>query len=297
MRIRCLIALLLIQVAAPARADFQYQQNFDNLTTGRTQPSPGAAGQGGWYSVLAQNGGFGEIQNSIANSGRALHQFTAATTPANLQTIDTVNLGTVDVNLLPQVALSFDFYGQTDNLSAVNSFIASMAANGGPFPGFEIVGVGIGAGNGAPKQTTGLNVALGTFNGTNNNVLIPLSVGQRLAFGTWHSVSVAIDQGRDRYVSITVDGQTQDLSSYALVRSFDQGQPLRGHLIEKLTASLIPSDVGGNRTNDSIYWDNIRLTAVPEPASLLMLALGLAGTATFAARRLAGRPGQGEAGR
>jgi hypothetical protein len=110
----------------PALADTIYQENFDGLALGQTQPYPGVVGQGGWYSVLAQSGGYGEIQSTIANSGNALHEFTAATTPPSLQTIDACNLNGDDANVLPIVTLSVDFYAHTSNLSAVNNFSADI---------------------------------------------------------------------------------------------------------------------------------------------------------------------------
>jgi hypothetical protein len=278
---------LTVGTVPDADAAFLYQENFDALAVGHTQPFPGDSGQGGWYAVLAVGDAFGEVQDALGNPGRALHQFAPATNPASLQTIDDRPFAPVAVAGL--VTLSFDFYARTSDPTAVNNFIASLTAIGGPHPGFQIIGVGIGAGNGTPKNVTGVNVNLAAFNGTDNNVPVPLTVGQSLAFEQWHSVSVTLDHDLDRYVSITVNGATQDLSVFQPPRSFDGGMALRGALIETLSAGIIPDDVGGVQTDDDIYWDNILLmsdvapAAVPEPASAGLLAAG--GLAVAAVRR------------
>lgn len=210
-----LLLFVFLSLITRVNAGFVYSQNFDGLTVGQTQPFPRAPGRGGWYSVLAENGGFGEIQGAVANSGLALHQFTAATTPPDSQTIDRIELGSINVNHLPWVSLSFDFLGRTSDLDAVNSFQASILAGGGPFPGFEIIGAGIGAGNGTAKRETGLNLSLATFNGLDNNESIPLVVGQDLDFDAWHSVSIMIDQSRSLRVNRSQRGYAGSVQLFA----------------------------------------------------------------------------------
>lgn len=265
-------------------ANFVYQQNFDGLSVGHTQPFPGAPGQGGWYNAFAQGSAFGEVQAAVANTGQALHEFTAATNQNQQQTIDKRDFSAVDVNALPLVTLSLEFYAHTSNLNAVNNFIANMTAFGEP-GSFNIIGIGLGGGNGTPKAQTGVGVHLAAFNGVNNNDPIPLSVGQHLAFDTWHSVSVTLDQIQDRYVSITVDGNTQNLSAFIPERNFPFGLPVRGHLITYLSAQVVPDDVGGVRSNDDVYWDNVSLTAVPEPSTIILACVAVAGLALPSLRR------------
>ncbi len=277
--------LCLIMAAHAVGATFSYQENFNSLSVGHTQPFPGAPGQGGWFNASAQGSAFGEIQSTVANTGRALHEFTATTNPNGQQTIDKRNFSTVDVNGLPLVTLSLDFYAHTSNLNAVNSFIADMTALGGPGGPFNVIEIGLGGGNGTPKSTTGVSVTLAAFDGVINNGPIPLSVGQHLAFDTWHSVSVTLDQVLDRYVSITVDSNTQNLSAFIPRRDFPGGIPTRGHLIDHLSAQVIPTDVGGVQTDDDIYWDNISLTAVPEPSTWALTLTGIASAAIVCKRR------------
>ncbi len=283
------LAAGLLLACALARADLVYGESFDALTPGVTQAFPGDAGQGGWFSALALSPAYGEIQGAVALSGLALHEFTSATNPPAVQTIDRRDFTAFDVSGSPLISLSFDFYAHSSNLAAVNIFSAVLEASGGPHPGFQIIGVGLGAGNGTPKSVTGLNVGLAAFNGIDNNGPIALGVGQGLAFDAWHHLSVSLNQAQDRWISITVDGQTQDLSAYMPPRSFlDGGVSQRGQLIETLAASLIPDDLGGVRSDDDIYWDNVSLFAqsVPEPATAPLLLAGALGGWLLRRRRL-----------
>ena len=58
-----------------------YATDFDGLSLGPTQPQPGAAGHDGWYSALAVAPAYGEIQDAVAVSGNALHEFTGIANP------------------------------------------------------------------------------------------------------------------------------------------------------------------------------------------------------------------------
>lgn len=291
-RFGCIAGMALLSAISAARAagaPFVYAETFDGLSVGHTQPFPGDPGQGGWYSAFAQGDAFGEIQSAVADTGRALHEFTAATNPNRQQTIDRRDFSPVDVNSLPLVTLSLTFYAHTSNLNAVNNFLADVTALGGPGDPRNIIAIGLGGGNGTLKSQTGVSVALAAFNGVNNNDPIPLSVGQHLSFDAWHSVSVTLNQIQDRYVSITVDGNTQDLSAFIPPRDFPFGLPVRGNLIDRLDAEVVPDDVGGVRTDDDVYWDNVSLTAVPEPSTVMLACTALAGLALLGRRLMAQR--------
>ena len=163
---------------------------------------------------------FGEIQIAIANEGRALHEFAPSTNPSGLQTIDRRDLGALDAtNAANNITLSTNFYAHTSDLSGSNIYSANFRVTGGPHPGFDIVGFGLFGGHFVPKNVTGVSVALGLFNGVDNNEPLPLTVGQHLTWDAWHTLTFSIDQLADRYVSITVDGATQDLSAYRPPRS------------------------------------------------------------------------------
>ena len=120
-----------------------------------------------------------------------------------------------------------------------------------------------------------MTVNVDSFNGTDNNEPVFPSVGQHLAWDTWHTVSLSINPLADRYISITVDGQTQSLSSIPLPRDLVNGLWVREPLIEDVYTQIIPTDVGGFETSDDVYWDNLSVTVVPEPTGLALATIAL----------------------
>ena len=272
-----------------ARGDIVYQTNFDTLALGRTEPSP-ATGQDGWYRQIAEGDALGEIQDVVANGGRSLHQHTATTVPPALQTYDVRDVGPLSLRNTGMITLSVDFLARSSDLSTVNSYVAELVVLGGPHPGFEIIGFGLLAGNGSLKSDTGVNVIIAAFNGATNNDPIPLTVGQNLAWDTWHSVSISLDHHSDSWLSITVDGQTEDISAFQPARSDDGSQWLRGQLLEYVRAGIVPTDVGGDRTDDDVYWDNLSVTASPavpeiDPAGIGSVMALLSGGLALIERR------------
>ncbi len=69
----------------------------------------------------------------------------------------------------------------------------------------------------------------------------------------------------DRYVSIDVDGVTQDLRAFLLPRSELGGVWSRGALIEEVLAVLVPTDDFGGRTDDGVFWDNLAIRVSQSP--------------------------------
>ncbi len=242
----------------PART-VVYVTNFDGLAPGLTQPFPGTPGQDGWYQELAQAPGFGEIQNQVAVSGQALHEFTSSDVPGHFQTIDKRLITPPNLRRFPLITLQVDFYARTSALDAQNGYDAFMAVSGGPHPGYEIVGFGLTSGNGVPKGEAQVNIVLNSFNGQDNNVPVFPSVGQHLAWERWHRVILVVDQSRDRYVSLTVNGRTEDLSGYTLPRSELNGIWSRGQLMEAIIANIAPHGEFVDKSDDDIYWDNLRI--------------------------------------
>lgn len=242
-----------------ARHTIIYATNFDNFVPGLTQPYPGTGGQDGWYQELAQAPGFGEIQNQASVSGKALHEFTSSTVPGLFQTIDKRLITPPNLRRYPRITLQVDFYARTSDLDAQNIYDAFLTVNGGPHPGYEIVGFGLTSGNGVPKAEAQLNIVLNSFNGQDNNMPVLPFVGQNLAWEQWHRVILVIDQSRDRYVSITVNGHKEDLSSYTLPRSELDGVWSRGQLMEEIIANIAPHVEYAGMSEDDIYWDNLRI--------------------------------------
>jgi hypothetical protein len=166
-----------------------YTTDFDSLTIGLTQNYPGDPGQDGWFFVGAGTNGYGEIQNSIANAGNALHEFAS--------------------------------------------------------------------GNGMLKSERGIDVNISAFNGVDNNSAVPLTIGQGLAWDTWHTLTLVMHQTEDHYISLTVDGEMEDLTAYPLPRSEYEGVWNRGQLMETINAQIVSS---GELTDDDVYWDNLSLS-------------------------------------
>jgi hypothetical protein len=95
--------------------------------------------------------------------------------------------------------------------------------------------------------------------GADNTVPVPLTVGQGLAWETWHHVALVIDQRSDRCIFLTVDGQTQLLGNPVLPRSFDADAQVwkRRQLIGRLQMLVTARHWDSEKTDDDIYWDNI----------------------------------------
>lgn len=238
-----------------------YRSNFNSLSAGLTQPFPGAPRQDGWFSELALPPAYGEIQKDIARGRQALHEFTSVSVPDFTQTIDKRFITPPDLSSYPIITLQVDFYAHTSDLSASNVYGAVLGVTGGPHPGFQMLEFSVNSGNGVPKADAGVNIGLSRFNGVDNNEPIPLSVGQNLAWDTWHRVIVVANQASDRYVSITVDRQSEDLKAYLLPRSdVAPGVWERGQLMEEIQAVIAPNAEFGGASDDDIYWDNLIIT-------------------------------------
>jgi hypothetical protein len=238
-----------------------YKSNFNSLNAGLTQPFPGAARQDGWFSELAISPAYGEIQKDNALGRHALHEFTSVSVPNFTQTIDKRLITPPDLSRYSIITLQVDFYAHSSDLNASDVYGVALAITGGPFPGFEIMQFSVNSGNGVPKGESGVNIGLSRFNGVDNNEPIPLTVGQNLAWDSWHRVTVIADQASDHYISLTVDRQSEDLSAYLLPRSeVAPGVFERGQLMEEIQAVIAPNSDFGGASDDDIYWDNLMIT-------------------------------------
>lgn len=261
--------LVLVLVSSPAVSQEKascsskitvYKQNFNSLKSGPMQPFPGAPGQDGWFNSLQPDPSYGEITGTIALGRRALHEFTSSAVEGPVQKIDERLITPPNLSRYPRITLQTNFYARTSNLKAANIYTATLGVRGGPSPGFDIVRLIVVSGNGTPKETAGLNILVERFNGVDNNEPIVPMVGQNLAWNKWHAVTFVVDQAKDRYVSIEVDGKVQDLSAYLLPRSQTApGVWKRGKLMENIQAVIYPNDDFGGSSNDDIYWDNLKI--------------------------------------
>ena len=263
MRSGLAIILTICLPALQTGAEIVYETDFDDLSVGVTQPYPGDPGHDGWYAELAVGDAFGEVQNAVAEAGNALHEHADITSTSGTQTIDRLSLVPPDLQANPIITLSADFYCASSDLDITNPYSALLEVTGGPHPGFNMIGFALNGGNGSPKSLTGVNVGVSAFDGTNNHFAIPLTVGQQLAWNTWHHVTLVADQSAGTWVSITVDDGTQELDAFLLPHSFDGESWVRGQLIEVLSAQVVPIDWPDEESSDEVYWDNVCLTVDP----------------------------------
>ncbi len=236
-----------------------FATDFDDLAPGPTHHHPGDEAQDGWYYGTRPD--FDQIQQDIVVAGQALRLFIDADDTEGAQTNVLRPIEPPDLSRSPVVTLEADFYAATSDPEAINEYQAALEISGGPHPGFVIVGFGLSSGNGTAKNIRNIDVGLACFNGLDNNVPIPLTVGQTLDWETWHHIKLVIDQRADRYVSLTVNEETQTLSEYALPRSFDWDAQewKRGQQIEQIQATIRAYHWANETSTDDIYWDNLEL--------------------------------------
>lgn len=251
-------------LAGPMSAQAQqvvYETNFDALDLGPLQHHPGVPEQDYWYYVSQDpdSGSLGEIQDAVANTGRALHEHVDHDYGIWAQIEDSRNITpSVDINGLLLITLQVDFYAHTSDPNTDDFYSAPFRVWGGPHPGYEIVAFTVSSGNGALKKDRKLDLDFAAFNGSNNNYVYTPSNARTLEWDAWHSVTVVIDQYNDRYVSITVDGVTEDVSQHPLPRSDDGGVWKRGQLIDVVNTRILCN----GQSDDDIYWDNLSLTSI-----------------------------------
>lgn len=224
----------------------------------------------GWTPELSAGMGETAIQDSLSVAyGALVIQAPWASEPG--QAIRVARpLQVQDVGATATVSVSGDFNCSTSNQLALNGFDGGVWLVGGMGNQDRITGMQIGAGNGVERNVTGLCVRLEQFNeGEMRNDPIPLVVGQGLTWDAWHHATLEIDQAADRYVRLSVDGDTQDLSAFRLPRTIDGEVATRGNRIDAINLSLTPTEWPDplTRTDDWIYWDNLLVTIGRAPGA------------------------------
>jgi len=255
-----LLIVLTALSATPASAAVVYETDFNDLTVAHTEYPP-HPGHDGWYKERAEGDAYGEIQELIANDGRALHEFAPASNGQGNQTIDR-RLIDPPVTPFSTMTLSVDFYCASSDLGATNIYEAVFSVWDDTHPGFLMIKFKLEGGNGTPKEETGVKVTLYEFNNdpeNPNNLYLPISIGNELAWNTWHHIELIIDYANDEYISVEVDGELEDLSGHTPERSWpDFGQ---GTFLQRIEATLIPWPWDPpNLSDDDVYWDNLSLT-------------------------------------
>ncbi|MEM6776062.1 MAG: hypothetical protein AAF670_00315 [Planctomycetota bacterium] len=277
-RVVFLIICVTISVSKPGFAEVIYSTDFDSLATGQTQ-SPANPAQDGWRSDFHPGASFGEIQSAIANSGNAIRQFTDISNTIGQQSIDSRSLTSMPTAGIPKLVFQVDFYASSSDLSRINAYSAMADVTG---VGGTVLEFSLNGGNGQAKSTTGVSVGLAQFNGVDNNVPVPLVTGQGLAWDEWHTISVTADLLADEWSEVTVNGVSQSLTGFVLPRTFGPSGAVRPTTLEEISLQVINNDAFGDETSDSVYFDNLSLTAVPEPSGI---GIGLLTASIVVSRR------------
>lgn len=263
-------------LVAKSQAGIIYQTNYDSLAPGQVTPTPGSAGQDGYFDNSADYPNtYSTIQASIASSGKALLQVSPVSASNAVQTIAGRNVPSVLLAANPVVTLSVDFYSDSSNLSFANPYSATLDVQQVTGSFGTVAQVNIGAGNGLSKSQTGVNVNLSEYSAAaTNNVQVPTTVGRGLTWDAWHHITLVENYATGTYVSLTVDGSFEDLSGIPLPQSFDAltSIPFLPMEIDRIDQQIVAGRFPSQATTDEVAWDNLSVTGVPEPATLGLLA-------------------------
>ena len=197
-RISIFATLVILISSLPVQAqEVVFATDFDDLSLGLTE-NPPVPGQDGWTAIFHPGNSFGEIQDVVANGGNAIHQFTDITNTNAQQSIDSRFFNAVNVSSVTEIVFDIDFNAQSSDLTTQNSY----AASAGFFGDGELFSFSVGSGNGPVREDIGVSVGISTFNGTDNNGPLNISVGQNLAWEEWHSVQLTANLQTLEWVSI-----------------------------------------------------------------------------------------------
>lgn len=241
-----------------------YAGDFDSLATGSVQPHPGDKMQDYWFQHSRYPEGnsnvLGEIQNNITKFGNALHEQLPAGVISDAHTADKREIHpAMDISLPVNITLDFDFYAASSDYSTSDPYSAYLQVFESQHPGYDIIYLGLSSGNGTLKSQRNVDVDLIAFNGSDNNYVFTPNNGRTLAWDQWHHITLVIDQRNERYVSIAVDGYSEDISAHLLPRNPLENIWNRGQAIDGITAGL-RNYADPAASTDHIYWDNISLT-------------------------------------
>ena len=237
-----------------------YQTNYDSMTDGLVTAFPGTPGQDGYYDAGIP-GTFSLIESTNAVCGQALQQVSPSTIGTGGQTAVVRQVTPVSLATHPVVTLSVDFFSHSSDLTLTNPYSADIRAQQNGLG--DVIRINVGGGNDNAKSVTGVNFTIAEYNGSNNNFEVPTTVGRNLAWDSWHQVTLVEDYSTSNYVSLTVDGQTENLAGIPLPRSFPTNTPTLPVEIDFVNQEIVAVEFPGQATTDTIYWDNLSLTAAP----------------------------------
>ncbi len=268
-----LVIVWILGAVVPSTAEtIVYSTDFEDCTAGDLTGHPGAADQDWWYRSLSGDAS-AQILGSGGDPGRCLELYAPITNASGVQTYGYREFDEwVDLTQVAIVRLSFDVFCRSSDTTTQNLYRADVEAVGGPHPGFLIGGVRLVSGQQAPRDVTGLDVQVFHSPVGSGGLPIPLTVGQDLAWDTWHHVQLVIDHAGDEYVSITVNGETQDIAGYRPPRSWYEGEFLRGQRLEKVQGVIYASEWGDpvQQTDDWVRYDDLAVQVEYSPAPRLL---------------------------
>jgi T5SS/PEP-CTERM-associated repeat protein len=251
--------------AMPADGNVLYETTFDNLAVGMTE-NPSRNDQDGWTAVIHNGLAYGEIQNGVANDGKALHEYTDISNVGGEQSFDERDLVDRSVESLGSISIKLDFYASSSDLSLSNGYdcdfnVESTDGLGVPVTGFAIISDGSQA-----KSERGLKIQLDSFNGVDSNFIVEPTTTLGLEWDTWHSIELIADLEGNVWESITVNGTTESLTNFSLpMHQIGPGGTFaRPQTIDRLVALITSVDNNGGESSDSVYFDNIKISVAPQ---------------------------------
>ena len=253
--------------SSPATADIIYATGFENPPFG---PGSQLVGQDGWAAPAFLSPSAAIVTNVVAGGGAQSVQVRGAdlvSAPEVMPDYDAVGSYRRPVNYdtasgLPVVLVQSDVRLDGPTIGSGDFFAANIAARSGDG------GVG----------ELGIS-SDGFVYGYTGNFGSPILFSTPITLGDWHTLDIAVDFAVNTY-SFLVDGTS--FGAFAFEPGFTSDVLLRGSLVV-----YARPDLGANQRSSFVaYYDNFSITAVPEPSSLTLFAIGML---TFAACGLTGR--------
>lgn len=240
-----------------------YSTDLDDLAAGPLAGHPGSPDQDWWYRVMAGLA-TAEVHPTHGHPSQCLELFAPASNGDGSQTYGIRELDDVPLWRVPQLTLRFDAYLTTSDQTTSNQYLAQVSLLDLTEALGLVTSVAFVAGeHGIPRDVSGLDVVvLGYVEGI-SNLPLPLTVGQDLSWDAWHTVELVLSPATGFYVSLTVDGATQDLSQHMTPRFPVQGQWQPAEFIDTIECDVVSFEWGDpvQQTDDRVRLDNLAIEA------------------------------------